>query len=164
MVDYCTIVPECPVLKSTLKSVICPRQIVIYAGAIEKTEDLINLVTSAFQRKMYKLFLRLIQAYSLKDGYRAKAQSSVENPSWYLPDSICHLSAFSLSVVRETPYKINKVQTTTEDTAHRAEQHQLAVVRRSCAQGTLNFFHHLEVTMRSSGQEHFGYRILQSTF
>lgn len=73
-VDYRTIVPERPALKSTLKSGICPRQIVIYAGAIEKAEDLINLVTSAFQRKMYMLLLRLIQAYSLKDRYRAKAQ------------------------------------------------------------------------------------------
>lgn len=97
-------------------------------------------------------------------GTVQKPRGAVENPRWYLPDSICHLSAFSLSVVRETPYKINKVQATTEDTAHCAEQHQLAVVGRSCAQGTLNFFHHLEVTMGSSGQEHFGYRILQSTF
>lgn len=74
-VDYCTaMLPEFPELKPTPKSVICPRQVVIYAGAIEKAEDLINLVTSAFQRKMYILFLRLIQSYSLKDGYRAKAQ------------------------------------------------------------------------------------------
>lgn len=75
MVDYCTtMLPECPTLKPTLKSVICSRQVVIYAGGIEKAEDLINLFTSAFQRKMYMLFLRLIQAYSLEDGYRAKAQ------------------------------------------------------------------------------------------
>lgn len=115
-------------------------------------------------RGLCTLYSRLIQACSFRDWYPAAPQRTTESPHLYVPDSVCHFSAFSLSVICEAPNKINKVQTTTEDAAHSAEQHQLAVVHCSCAQGTLNFFHHLEVTTGASGQEHYGHRILRSTF
>lgn len=124
---------------------------------------LISLATVPFRGRC-TLSSRLVQACFLRDWYPAAPQRSTESPHLYIPDSVCHFSAFSLSVICEAPNKINKVQTTAEDAAHGAEQNQLAVVGCSCAQGALHFFHHLEVTTGASGQEHFGYRMLRSTF
>lgn len=66
---------------------------------------LISLATVPFRGRC-TLSSRLVQACFLRDWYPAAPQRSTESPHLYIPDSVCHFSAFSLSVICEAPNKI----------------------------------------------------------